>query len=327
MNSYILGDALTELQKLPDGIVNTCITSPPYWGLRDYGVEGQLGLEATPEVYVARMVALFREVRRVLRKDGTLWLNIGDSYASRGGAGWQGKNGARINRTHTQTTLLQNTARSASVKAKDMIGIPWMLAFALRDDGWYLRQEIIWAKPNPMPESAKDRCTKAHESLFLLSKSSTYYWDREAMLERASENTHARIARDRPENGSSRAHGGTKLGTMKAVFSRKHAGEDNALVKAKRSFAEGTAEVLPYRNKRSVWMVGTQPFKGAHFATFPPKLIEPCVRTACPPGGMVLDPFLGAGTTAYVAKSLNRRFIGIELNAEYLKMAKNRVGE
>lgn len=335
MNRFILGDALTELKNLPDESVHCCVTSPPYWALRDYGVEGQLGLESTPDQYVARMVEVFREVRRVLRGDGTLWVNVGDTYLSMGGSGWQGKNGQRENRRHTQRSLQSRSARATrdmncGIKPKDLVGIPWMLALALRADGWYLRSDIIWHKPNPMPQSVTDRPTTAHEYIFLLTKKANYYYDAASIKESCSPNTHARMAREKPTNqGSARANGGTRATRpMRPVVSgSRKLGTRSDGVKANADFAQAMAGHVTHRNKRTVWTVGSKPFKGAHFATFPPKLIEPCVRAGCPPEGIVLDPFLGAGTTAYVAKALNRRFIGIELNPEYLELAKRRVGE
>jgi DNA modification methylase len=274
----LVGDALSQLKKLEDGSVNTCITSPPYWGLRDYGVGGQLGLENTPEEYVENLVNIFREVRRVLKDDGTLWLNLGDSYAGSG----KGRNG---DGSHGLGSIKQASNRGAvngilrkndtgKLKPKDLVGIPWRVAFALQADGWYLRQDIIWHKPNPMPESVKDRCTKAHEYIFLLSKSQKYYFDSEAIKEPTTDK---------------RAPGN--------------------------------------RNKRSVWTVTTKPFKGAHFATFPLDLIEPCVLAGSPKGGVVLDPFFGSGTTGVVAEKNERRCVGIELNADYVKLAITRINK
>lgn len=281
MSSYelLIGDCLGLLKGLPDGSVNCCVTSPPYFGLRDYGVDGQIGLELTPEQYVAKMVEVFREVRRVLRDDGTLWLNIGDSYvgatSQHKDGGSQGYNSCIAKKT--MSGIPQNgrgdrnrALYKAGIKMKDLIGIPWMLAFALRADGWYLRQEIIWHKPNPMPESVKDRCTKAHEQVFLLSKSARYYFDSEAMREDA---------------------------------------------------VDGSGK----RNRRSVWSVATRPYKGAHFATFPPALIEPCILAGCPADGVVLDPFGGSGTTAGVAVAHGRDSIICELNPEYGQLVPARV--
>lgn len=303
-----LGNCLDHLEFMPDNSVNCCVTSPPYFGLRDYGMDGQIGLEQTPEEYVDKMVEVFREVRRVLRDDGTLWLNIGDSYAGSGGAGSQYKPGG-IAKTGTNAPSTWSaeyktkpvTQRLAGFKSKDLIGIPWMLAFALRTDGWYLRQEIIWHKPNPMPESVKDRCTKAHEQIFLLSKSQRYYFDSEAMKEPAVR------AGDIP--------GG------KGHYIQHSAGGHNKDGLA----ACGQKPVAETRNRRSVWNVATRPYKGAHFATFPPALIEPCILAGCPVGGVVLDPFGGSGTTAGVALAHGREAIICELNPEYGALVPDRV--
>lgn len=281
-----------------------CVTSPPYFGLRDYGHEGQIGLEQTPEQYIAAMVEVFRCVRDVLADDGTLWLNIGDSYArqpGKGGSGPGGKNREWIGDNYGQ-------ARGADVpagcKPKDLIGIPWMLAFALRADGWYLRQDIIWHKPNPMPESVRDRCTKAHEYVFLLSKSDRYFYDSEAVKEPVAASTIERLGQPAlaQQVGSTRVPGKTN-GNMKAV---------------------GNSE---YRNRRSVWTVTTRPYKGAHFATFPPALIEPCVLAGSRPGDIVLDPFMGSDTTAAVALQHGRQYLGCELNAEYGALQAERINE
>jgi DNA modification methylase len=294
--------------------MNMCVTSPPYWGLRDYGHKGQLGLESTPEQYVANMVAIFREVKRVLRDDGTLWLNIGDSYAGGGGfapnaptnqaraAGdkeaWGKFNPAGMDRMSSRIGT-GKLAIAAGLKHKDLVGIPWMLAFALRADGWYLRQDIIWHKPNPMPESVTDRCTKAHEYLFLLSKSERYYYDSEAMQEQAVQPDRKRMDR---------------IGGNKYVEGVKHS--DGSVFTGANT-----------RNRRSVWTVNTRPYRGAHFATFPPALIEPCILAGCPKGGTVLDPFGGSGTTAEVALKSGRNVVLNELNPEYIKLAEARIAE
>lgn len=289
------GDCLSILDALPDQSVQTCITSPPYFGLRDYGVDGQIGLEDTPEAFTLRLVEVFREVRRVLRNDGTLWLNLGDSYAAN--RGYQVPDGK-----HTDVGNAKASKVPAGLKVKDLIGIPWRVAFALQADGWYLRQDIIWSKPNPMPESVKDRCTKSHEYIFLLSKSARYYFDNEAIKEPLAASSVARLSQSNLENqrGSDRVPGKTN-GNMKAV-------------------SDGDT-----RNKRSVWTVTTKPYKGAHFATFPPALIEPCVLAGAPEGGVVLDPFSGSGTTGQVALAHGRKYIGIELNSEYQKLAIKRI--
>lgn len=283
----IIGDCREKLKDLPPDSVHCCVTSPPYFGLRDYGVDGQIGLEKTPDAFVAELVAVFREVKRVLRDDGSLWLNLGDSYAgSWGNYGGQNRGagkqravvaGSRVPNEawDERTKFLPPAARGfPGVKPKDLIGIPWLVAFVLRSDGWWLRQDIIWSKPNPMPESVRDRCTKAHEYIFMLTKSAKYYYDADAIAEDA-----------KTQNGQ--------------------CGE--------------------IRNKRSVWTVATHPFAEAHFATFPPELIEPCILAGCPEGGTVLDPFSGAGTTGMVADRLKRNAILIELNPEYAKIADNRM--
>lgn len=273
-NVILTGDALEWLRQLPDNSVNTCVTSPPYWGLRDYGIDGQIGLEETPEAYVERMIAVFREVRRVLRDDGTLWLNLGDSYAGSGKGAWKVKDRQKeVYIPDPDSPQCRLPKVPSGLKPKNLIGIPWRVAFALQADGWYLRSDIIWYKPNAMPESVRDRPTKAHEYIFLLTKSERYYYDADAIKEDAV------------------------------------SGNPNR----------------PKRNKRTVWTVSTKPFKGAHFATFPPDLIEPCILAGCPEGGIVLDPFFGAGTTGLVARRHNRNFIGIELNPQYVEIAKNRI--
>lgn len=342
-NTIIHGDALTELRKLPDECVDCIITSPPYWGLRDYGVAGQLGLEESPEEYVARMVEVFREVRRVLRNDGTLWLNIGDSYAATRKGGPQGKNGARADRRFVASV---SAKMGDGLKNKDLVGIPWMLAFALRADGWYLRQDIIWSKPNPMPESVTDRCTKAHEYIFLVTKSQKYYFDNKAVQELAVYGgVEERLARQKDDMKSSptakkngiRRRVSFAEPLAEATVNRGKSGKWESAPNAKLSkgvigmtpdsFNKAVKTMLEKgtRNRRSVWTVNTAPFKEAHFATFPEKLIEPMVLAGTPPKGIVLDPFMGAGTTALVAKKLGRQYIGIELNPEYIKMAEKRL--
>ena len=324
----LIGDSLTILKTLPDQHVHTCVTSPPYWGLRDYGVDGQIGLEKSPQEFVIKMVELFREVRRVLRDDGTLWLNLGDSYTGSSVGGAQGKSGAMANRGHTQKHLLDKS-KGAKIPAKNLVGIPWLVAFALQADGWILRQDIIWSKPNPMPESVRDRCTKSHEYIFLLSKNPKYYFDMNAIKEPCSPNTHARMARAKPDHAESqRAHGGDRrggrsMGPRLAGVNPK-AAKNSPGSKQNESFSAAISGSVTHRNKRSVWSVSSQPFKGAHFATFPQNLIKPCILAGCPPEGIVLDPFLGSGTTGLVARAHNRKFIGIELNPEYAQMARNR---
>ncbi len=296
VNEILIGDALRWLKELPDCSVHCCVTSPPYWGLRDYGVNGQLGLEKTPEEYVSRMVKVFSEVRRVLRGDGTLWLNVGDSY-SHGGCG--ARDQIRWPKQSRNDHLVKHNKTSAA-KPKNLIGIPWRVAFALQADGWYLRSDIIWSKPNCMPESVTDRPTKSHEYLFLMTKEKKYYYNAKAVRE-------ADAGRDHPRNilHKSEPSGG--------VFS-----PNMGIRKASGRNGNG-------RNKRSVWTVSTRPFPGAHFAVFPEDLIKPCVMAGCIESGIVLDPFMGSGTTALVALKAQRKFIGIELNPEYAKMAEQRI--
>lgn len=342
------GDCRNILKTLPAESVHCVVTSPPYFGLRDYGVDGQIGLEPTPEAFVAEMVDVFREVRRVLRKDGTVWLNLGDSYAGSGRGGYPGGKSGLDGTTdgqdnsrkargsqkaagfHEKARLAGTVARAwtpppAGFKQKDLIGIPWRVAFALQADGWYLRQDIIWSKPNPMPESVRDRCTKAHEYIFLLTKSGQYYYDAEAIAEGLAESSVARLSQNVEEQlGSERVPGKTN-GAMKAVGGRRR-GVPPRHAQYESSDQSGLDDVARgRRNKRSVWTVPTQPFKEAHFATFPPELIDPCIKAGCPAGGTVLDPFGGAGTTGLVADRLQRNAILIELNPEYAAMAERRI--
>ena len=372
MNTHkiILGDCIAGMKTMPAGCVQTCITSPPYWGLRDYGtatwdggdsscnhvddvalaerlrqkksmisvgeridgstrtrvhdeqigntiqhrdvcpkcgakrIDAQLGAEKTPEEYVENMVKAFREVRRILRNDGTVWLNLGDSYAHNVKEHNTKSDKQSSNRGTKEFLTPHRNFEGVGIKTKDLIGIPWRVAFALQADGWYLRQDIIWHKPNPMPESVTDRCTKAHEYIFLLTKNQKYYYDTEAIKEPVAETTLSRLSQKNLPNqiGSTSVPGKTN-GNMKAVG--------------------GTEK----RNKRSVWTVTTKPFRGAHFATFPKDLIEPCVLAGCPVGGTVFDPFTGSGTTAIVSLKHNRNFIGTELNPEYIKIAESRIAD
>lgn len=297
----LIGDCVEQLAVVPDKTFHTCVTSPPYYGLRDYEVDGQIGQEQTPAEFITSLVAVFREVRRVLRDDGTLWVNMGDSYAGSGKGQWSG--GCRDDKNRKTRGMKLDTQKPGDIgfKRKDLMGIPWRLAIALQDDGWYLRQDIIWHKPNALPESVRDRCTKAHEYVFLLSKRPKYYYDHEAVKEPVAESTKARMAQEvSAQKGSNRVPGKTN-GAMKAV---------------------GDGET---RNKRTVWSVPTASFKGAHCAVFPPALIEPCILAGAPVGGWVLDPFLGSGTTAVVAEANGRKWIGCELNPEYAKAAEERV--
>ena len=263
--TIVAGNCLNTLDELKEQSVNTVVTSPPYWGLRDYQTEDQIGLEKTPEEYTSNLVEVFRKIKRVLKDDGTVWLNLGDSYSGSG----KGPSGS-LNKDHHHMEKIHSAIVPSGLKQKDLVGVPWRVAFALQADGWYLRQDIIWHKPNPMPESVQDRCTKAHEYIFLLSKNQKYYYDVEAIKEDGHECR---------------------------------------------------------KNKRSVWTVNLKPFKQAHFATYPPDLIEPCILAGCPKGGTVLDPFGGAGTTALVANRNDRNAVILELNDDYATIAKERLAD
>lgn len=306
-----VGDCIASMKNMPDGSINTCITSPPYFGLRDYGHEGQIGLEPTPDDFVEAMVAVFREVKRVLRDDGTLWLNLGDSYASyRDGKATPDTTRGDSNGTLVPKGAAKNRMASSfagtSIKHKDLIGIPWRVAFALQQDGWYLRQDIIWHKPNPMPESVRDRCTKAHEYIFMLTKSDRYFFDSEAIQEPA-------IGAGGPKT-EGRGPGNWGVKEIGLPGERRNHGRSAAVANGRET-----------RNRRSVWTVTTKPFKGAHFATFPPDLIEPCILAGCPVGGTVLDPFGGSGTTAGVALKHNRNAVLCELNPKYADIIPDRI--
>lgn len=305
----IVGDCLESLRGLPSESVNCCVTSPPYWALRDYGIAGQVGLEDSAAAYVNKMVEVFGQVRRILRNDGTLWLNLGDSYA--GGGNYRG-----INSENTLTSkqssnrgargvsqALGALGKDAGCKDKEMVGIPWLTAFALRADGWYLRQDIIWAKPNPMPESVHDRCTKSHEYIFLMSKNPKYFFDAEAIKEPAVNAGKGKSWEERKADGEVMRHG-----LESAAFHK-----------------SGGYKTGDKRNKRDVWFVTPAQFREAHFATYPPKLIEPCILAGCPLDGTVLDPFCGSGTTGVVALQQGKNFIGLELNPEYAEMARRRI--
>ena len=302
----LIGDCRELLRQMADGSVQTCVTSPPYFGLRDYGQDRQIGLEPTPDEFVAAMVEVFRGVHRVLADDGTLWLNLGDTYASAWvcnrrnvvGSGSM-ENGKRENRPNRLVNGL---------KEKDLIGIPWRVAFALQADGWYLRQDIIWHKPNPMPESVTDRCTKAHEYIFLFSKKPKYFFDADAIRQPAAKSARGKTWEERKDMGF---RGDTKHPTKDAI-------EAGLRIP---SFAPNAKGV----NRRSVWTVTTKPYKGAHFATFPPELIEPCVLAGSRPGDTVLDPFGGSGTTAGVALKHGRKAVLCELNPEYAALVPDRI--
>lgn len=379
----IVGDCRTALAGLADGSVHCCVTSPPYFGLRDYGtgkweggdpdcghrsatmkegrnedrptlsgsestnltqlilahntpcgkcgavkVDSQIGLETSPDEFVAALVGVFRDVRRVLRDDGTLWLNLGDSYANDGK--WGGSSGGKhVSALHGKSSIGRGRT-STGLKPKDLIGIPWRVAFALQADGWYLRQDIIWSKPNPMPESVTDRCTKAHEYIFLLSKSPRYYFDQDAIADGLAtgpkENYPARAKiTGRGEQGSAEARGFDRdksggFPPRKRGVPPRHAGLESSDQSGLDDVPRGGS-----RNKRTVWNVATASFSEAHFATFPPALIEPCILAGCPPGGRVLDPFGGAGTTGLVADRLQRSAVLIELNPQYAEMSRRRI--
>lgn len=304
--SIYIGDCIESMRTMPDCSINTCVTSPPYFGLRDYGHIGQFGLESTPDEYIAKMVEVFREVRRVLRDDGTLWLNIGDSYATGTTAARQ-KGDALLGNSTSDARATARIGTPQGCKTKDLIGIPWMLAFALRADGWYLRQDIIWHKPNPMPESVTDRCTKAHEYIFLLSKSERYHYDHNAIKERATSDSPA--------------------GNKTHKYADAYAAGDSEMHRTKAGLVALSGVKWQNRNKRSVWTVPTKPFAGAHFAVFPPDLIIPCILAGCPIGGTVLDPFGGSGTTGIVAVENSRKAILCELNPDYAAMAATRIND
>lgn len=310
---------------LADASVQTCVTSPPYFGLRDYGVDGQIGLEQTPDAYVAQLVAVFREVWRVLRDDGTLWLNLGDSYAS----AWSCNRRSTIGNEAPAYDERVNRL-SGGLKEKDLIGIPWRVAFALQADGWYLRSDIIWHKPNPMPESVTDRPTKAHEYVFLLSKSARYYYDADAASESAITDDMRRpygspganMLDPRGKQGEGKLR--SKHDTFKREDSKRAAVIPGQTVGTHRPDRAESNWNTTRRNRRSVWSVSTKPYAGAHFATYPPELITPCILAGAPQGGVVLDPFSGSGTTVATARQLGRVGIGVELNPAYIDLAQER---
>lgn len=369
-SGHYVGDCRELLARLPAGSIQTCITSPPYWGLRDYGVDGQIGLEPTPEAYVATIVEVFEGVWDALADDGTLWLNIGDSY-SHGGCG--ARDGERWPKQMTNIGSLSEKTKHAKkhtgLKPKDLIGIPWMVAFALRAAGWYLRMDVIWSKPNPMPESVADRPTKAHEYMFLFAKSEQYFYDGDAIREPLAEKTFTTfgasrknkasaepgengrvfsqgLARDCPERKPKLTEGGEIAGANKrSVWTvdeveparRARSGNKTRKNRADHGGAKDTGANqmfgVPWededgrRNKRSVWTVAPVPYDGAHFAVFPPQLIEPCVLASSRPGDIVLDPFFGSGTTGQVAEKHERRWIGFDLNPKYAELAKARTAQ
>ena len=296
----ICGDALTELKKLPDNSIDCCVTSPPYYNLRDYGSPGQIGLEPTLREYIEKLVAVFHEVKRVLRPSGTLWLNIADSYAGSTKGATRDKNVYKYKQGTNKGLIGANIPPTPKngCKAKDLLGVPWELAFALRADGWYLRQEIIWQKPNCMPESVKDRCTKSHETIFLFAKSKRYYFDWQAIQE--------------PCIGFDRSCPRGSRGTLTPNAGRREEG----------AMRQNPSDL---RRKRSVWTVSTIGSRENHFATFPPKLIEPCILAGAPVGGIVLDPFAGSGTVGLVAKQHNRGYVLIDISPDYMKIIKKKL--
>jgi DNA modification methylase len=325
----IVGDNRETLKALPSESVQTVVTSPPYWGLRDYGNNDQIGLEQTPDEFIEQLCLVFDEVWRVLKDDGTIWVNLGDSYVGGKGASGQGSpdyqakralSGESINKAHDQiggkkkTRPADNmsTMRDSGLKPKDLVGIPWRFAFAMQARGWYLRQDIIWAKPNPMPESVTDRCTKSHEYIFLMSKSPKYFYDNQAI-------------REKGEMTASDSAGSIQKDTR---LTHGMGGGNSGINKAKQKLAE---ELLKFgysmRNKRSVWNVTTRPYKEAHFATYPPELITPCILAGSKEGDIVLDPFSGSGTTGEVALQKGRNYIGLELNPEYAALSEKRLTE
>jgi DNA modification methylase len=350
-----------DARKIPlaDKSIHCVVTSPPYWGLRDYGVAGQIGLERTPDGYIAVMLEVFRDVKRVLRDDGTLWLNMGDCYHSPDRGGYQ------PSRTVAEDSLQRsnlagdfpgapNRLPQKGLKPKDLVGMPWRLAFALQADGWYLRSDIIWSKPNPMPESVTDRPTKAHEYIFLLSKSERYFYDADAIKENVTGEAHDRGNGVNPKcrwktpdgwdtTSGNGGHGtilrsgrekGRVLGKNETTGHRRYEGfnerwnqREASRSKQNESFSAAVSGLVERRNKRTVWTVNPQPFPEAHFATFPEELIKPCILAGCPAGGTVLDPFMGSGTTALVARNLQCNAVGLELNAAYIEIAKKRLSQ
>jgi|TARA_R100000084_G_scaffold97552_2_gene51515 DNA modification methylase len=297
VDTILQGDVIERLKDIEDNTIQCVVTSPPYWGLRDYGEDNQLGLEETPEEYVENMVNVFREVRRTLKDDGTLWLNLGDSYNTTQAGNKTWGDGVGSNKQYAKGIIPKKRNKTLGLKPKDLVGIPWRVAFALQQDGWYLRQDIIWHKPNPMPESVTDRCTKSHEYIFLMSKSANYYYDAESIKEKTITNDN--INRDRETTRLNNTPGRTRMEGLKTNNYEK-------------------------RNKRSVWKINTKPYKEAHFAVFPEKLPELCIKAGSKEGDIVLDPFFGSGTTGFVAQRLYRKWIGIELNPEYIKIANKR---
>jgi len=311
-SEIIIGNCLDVLPTLAEKSVQCVVTSPPYYGLRNYGCDGQIGLEDSPELYVDKLVAVFRGVKRALRDDGVVWLNLGDSYAG-GGRGLSEHNISFLGNGTGKSQAMGAAGIPFGLKSKDLVGIPWRVAFALQSDGWYLRSEIIWHKPNPMPESVTDRPTKSHEQIFLLTKNATYFYDSEAIKEPEKQCTTERYKsgwNGVDDDGSKGARTGSAYKKMKAGMTMGEAMGGNGM-----------------RNKRSVWTITTKPFKEAHFATFPPEIPMTCIKAGSRIGDTVLDPFSGAGTVGMVCEKLDRNFIGIELNPSYVKMAEKRVDD
>jgi site-specific DNA-methyltransferase (adenine-specific) len=352
INKIYQGDSLEVLRTFPDKSINCCVTSPPYWNQRDYKIKGQLGLEKTPELYIEKMVEVFMEVKRVLMDNGTCWVNIGDSYAS--GKIANTESGGPMNRNNGQSNIPPK-----GYKVKDLVGIPWMVAFALRSSGWFLRQDIIWEKLNPMPESVNDRCTKSHEYIFLLSKSKHYYYDAKSIATPYKDKTFTTFGCESRGNGdgtgliksenwgndikvrkpkqwktpdgwdtSKGSHSNIhREGREKGVKGYEHRGKGDKKLTGHSGNYDINGNLIGdgLANKRSVWQVATQSFKEAHFATFPPELIVDCIKAGCPENGIVLDLFMGAGTTAMVSRKLNRNYVGIELSPKYIKIAEKRL--
>ncbi|WP_427112420.1 DNA-methyltransferase [Megasphaera sueciensis] len=326
-NKIYCGDALEVLKTFPDESVNCCVTSPPYYGLRDYGMDGQIGLEINYNLYVNNLEAVLSEVKRVLKNNGTLWLNLGDTY----GQNWRG--GSTKTATEKQFSnkgtlafMSHGAYKIQGLKQKELLGIPWKVAFALQQNGWYLRQDIIWHKTNPMPESVRDRCTKSHEYIFLMTKQPKYYFDNDAIKEPCAGINQELPAGSEgafgPQQSRRRLKGNAK--TFRGGVYTENKSFDNSVLQERDSHGN-TPNITGLRNKRDVWDVSTKGFKGAHFATFPEELITPCILAGCPEGGIVLDPFFGSGTTGAVAFKHNRYYVGIELNPEYVNMAEHRI--
>ena len=318
------GDSLGVLKTLEENTIDCCVTSPPYYALRDYGVDGQIGLEETPEKYIERLTEVFKEVHRVLKPNGTMWLNIGDSYAGNCSVTSTGRCGMGKPRERIDHRVFDG------IKPKDLIGIPWMLAFSLRNAGWYLRQDIIWHKPNPMPESVTDRCTKSHEYIFLLSKSQKYYFDHETIQEPCTDQNRTNFQSGSRSNGINKDRNDNDWGERSKNWKPKtkncqYDGCRPNSMHIRRELGLSD-EVYTVRNKRDVWSINVKPCKEAHFATYPPELVSTCILAGCPEGGIVLDPFMGSGTTGIVANKLGRHYVGIELNPQYVEMAKRRIG-